>query len=174
MKPTLRLDTGRDTFFTAPYVKVTPLPTPIPGDHLEDGYSFKTDRSRWQRTKRWIHGKVRGGSARRLVVLGLFGLLWLGLYFYKHHVCASLLYPCSWVGTRLKTWSSCIQRSTGLRCSRSSRYRHILKRFTTRSHSEATFGCMAECSWWKRRHPRRSGTWAIRTVESRGASIKPT
>ena len=91
MKPTLRLDTGRDTFFTAPYVNVTPLPASIPGDNLEDGYSFKTDRSRWQRTKRWVNGKARGGSVRRLVVLGLFGVLWLGLYFYKQRVCTSLV-----------------------------------------------------------------------------------
>jgi hypothetical protein len=174
MKPTLRLDTGRDTFFTASYVKVTPLPTPIPGDDLEDGYSFKTDRSRWQSAKRWFNGKARGGSARRLVVLGLFGILWLCLYFYKQHVCPSSMISYSRLVTCFKTRLSYIQRSTGIGCSRSSRYRHVLKCFTTGSHSEGTVGCMAECSRWAGRCCRRSGTRTIRPMESRGASIKPT
>jgi hypothetical protein len=172
MKPTLRLDTGRDTFFTAPYVKVTPLPTPIPGDNLEDGYSFKTDRSRFQRAKRWFNGKARGG--RRLVVLGLFGILWFCLYFYKQHVCPSSMISCSRLGACLKTRLSYIQRSTGIGCSWASRYRRFVQCFTTRSYSKETVGCMAEFSRWKGRYTRRSGTWAIRSMESRGTSTKPT
>jgi len=144
MKPTLRLDTGRDTFFASPYGKVNPLTSPLPGDdNLDDDFTSRSDRSRWQRAKRWINGKARGGSSRRLIVLGLFGLLWLGLYFYKQHVCSLLVDLCSSLGTRFNIWLSYIQHSTGIGCSRSSRYRRFFECFTARSHSEGTAGHMA-------------------------------
>lgn len=87
MKPSLRLDTGRDTFFASPYVKVTQLPTStLDHQHVEDGHLFKSDRSRWQRVRYWGTSKGRGGGTRRLAVLALFGLLWLGLFVVKQRV----------------------------------------------------------------------------------------